>query len=113
MAGPASRGIAAAWVPAACLLIAFAVLPLVVVAVAPGVDNEASVCRVEVRSRLAETMEGKLEFLLVDALEGRPPADRFVITIDHGYVAGVPDHPGQGPGPEPAETSETAPGRVF
>ncbi|MBN1630976.1 MAG: hypothetical protein JW990_14530 [Thermoleophilia bacterium] len=78
-----------------CFLVAFAVLPLVIVAVTPGLDDEAFVSRAEVGSRLAETMSGKLEFLLVDALEGRAPADRFVITVDHGYTAGLTDALGE------------------
>ena len=94
---------------AACFLAGFMALPLVVVAASPGGDDEAFVCRAEVESRLAETLEGKLEFLLVNALAGRPPAERFVVTIDHGYTGGVDENLGEAS----ADASETAVGHVL
>lgn len=81
-----------AWsIVAACLVVVFGVLPLAIVGLAPGLDEEAFVCKVRLESQLAETMGGKLRFLLVSTLGGECPAERFVITIDHGYTAGDPD----------------------
>jgi hypothetical protein len=94
------------WVLAVCFLAAFAVSPLLIVRTASGVDDEAFVCRAEVESRLAETLAGKLEFLQVRAVAGRSPAERFVITIDHGYTAGVGEYPGA------AQDPALAPGRA-
>ena len=86
-------------------LVAFAAVPLGLVAARPGVDADAFVCKIEVQSRVAETLQGKLEFFLVQGVDGRPPADRFVVAIDHGYTAGVED--------APASTPTSAPGRTF
>lgn len=97
MTTPAGRS-RAGWIAGVCLLVAFVVLPLVVVAVAPGLDEGAYVCKVEVESLLAETLEGGLEFHLVRGLEGRVPAERFVITVAHGYTAGLRQAPGGGAG---------------
>ena len=97
------------WVVAACFAVAFAVAPLLVVLAAPGVDHGEFVCRAAVDSRLAETLEGKLEFLLVHVVEGRAPAERFVVTIDHGYTTGVavvPESPS-------VDVPQTAPGDEF
>lgn len=85
------------WILAVIFLAAFAILPLGLVAARPGVDVDAFVCKVEVDSRLAETLEGRLEFLLVRGVDGRLPADRFVITIDHGYTAGADSAPTSAP----------------
>ena len=82
-------GVAGVWILAACFVLAFAVLPLIIVWAFPGVDGDGFVCRVGVEDRLAETLDGKLEFLLVDAVQGHPPASRFVVTLDHGYTAGI------------------------
>ncbi|MBN1629699.1 MAG: hypothetical protein JW990_08045 [Thermoleophilia bacterium] len=60
-----------------------------IAALSPATDDGVFVCKVGVHSRLAETLGGKLEFLLVEPEEGRAPAARFVITIDHGYTAGA------------------------
>ena len=86
-------------------LVAFAAVPLGLVAADPGIGADAFVCKIEVQSRVAETLQGKLEFFLVQGVDGRPPADRFVVAIDHGYTAGVED--------APASTPTSAPGRTF
>ncbi len=91
------------WIPIACLVVAFAVLPFGLIWAAPGVDGEAFVSWAAVESRLAGTLGGKLEFFLMEGLGGRPPAERFVITIDHGYTAGV------NPQVDPAKAEAGAP----
>ena len=101
-------GASGLWIPAACFIVAFAALPLIIVWVSPGLDTDGFVCRAEVKTRLAETLGGKLEFLLAEALDGRPPADRFVVTLDHGYTAGIPRGPAS-----PGGSGETQPGDAF
>lgn len=79
------------------LLLAYLLLPLVVMFALPGVDRDAFVCRVEVKERLAETLGGQLEFLRVNRLDGRAPAETFVAVLDHGYTAGIEPAPERGP----------------
>ena len=67
----------------------FALLPLGLVLPISGTDERAYVCEIEARSSLASTMGGKLQFLLVEALDGRSPAPVFVITIDRDYTRGA------------------------
>jgi len=84
------------WAPTVAFLIAFAAVPLVLVLAFPGVDDDEFVSKVQIRSQLAETLQGRLEYLLVDSLEGRSPAGRLVVAVDHGYTAGVPSDSGAG-----------------
>jgi len=93
------------WILAAGLLVVFAAVPFGLVAAGPRADVDTFLCKIEVESRLAETLEGKLEFLLVRGIGGGPPSDLFVITIDHGYTAGVDD--------EAASVRASAPGGKF
>ncbi len=81
-----------AWVLAAGFLVAFVVLPLIFISLSKGMDRGAFVCRARVVSPLAETLNGELEFLLMDPVAGSPPAGgRFVVALDHGYTRGIPD----------------------
>lgn len=98
---------------AAVFLVAYLVLPFVIVVVSPGVDGEAFVCRVEVEKRLGETLGGKLEFLLVETLGGRSPAEEFVVTLDHGYTQGIGPAPAAGDGSSDRKVPETPVGSVF
>jgi hypothetical protein len=107
----------AAWGLAAAFLVAFIVVPLVVVIFARGIDPNDFVCTVQVKERLGESLGGKLEFLLVDTVDGRSPADQFVATLDHGYTEGIvsphsDDGAPQGT-PTSAEIPETPVGSVF
>jgi hypothetical protein len=87
--GRAKEPLPAAWGLAAAFLVAFIVVPLIVVIFARGIDPNDFVCTVQVKERLGESLGGKLEFLLVDTLDGRSPADQFVATLDHGYTEGI------------------------
>jgi hypothetical protein len=82
------------WIVSALVWGAFIVLPLIVVSASPGLDDDAFATMAKVQSRLAETLDGKLEFFLVSRSDGRAPADRFVVTIDHGYTTGIGSAPG-------------------
>jgi hypothetical protein len=84
--GRAKEPLPAAWGLAAGFLVAFIALPIIVVLFARGVDPNDYVCTVKVEERLGETLAGKLEFLLVDTVDGRSPAEHFVATLDHGYT---------------------------
>jgi hypothetical protein len=98
---------------AAAFLAAYLVVPFVLVFIVSGVDSEAFVCRVEVEKRLGETLRGKLEFLLVDVLEGRSPGKEVVIALDHGYTQGLAPAPTAGDGSAARKVSEMPVGSVF
>ena len=55
-------GVAGDCILVACFVLAFAVLPLIIVWAFPGVGGDGFVCRVGMEDRLAETLDGKLEF---------------------------------------------------
>ncbi|OFW62155.1 MAG: hypothetical protein A2133_03525 [Actinobacteria bacterium RBG_16_64_13] len=109
MPSSAPAGRAGKMVLAAVFLVLLVAVPFAVVAILPGTDEGGFTCRAEVRSRLAETLGGTLEFLMMSALEGEAPAEAFVATIDHGYTAGVEG----GPQSAPADFPETAAGQKF
>ncbi|HLA80260.1 MAG TPA: hypothetical protein VJP78_01335, partial [Thermoleophilia bacterium] len=87
------------WIISALAWGAFIVLPFIVMGASPGLDHDAFATMAKVDSRLAETLNGKLEFFLVSRRDGRAPADRFVLTIDHGYTAGIGSAPGSADNP--------------
>jgi hypothetical protein len=94
--------------------VVYLILPFVVVFISPGVNSEAFVCRVEVKQRLGATLSGKLEFLLADTVSGRSPTQEFVVTLDHGYTAGIEPVPGPNAGGSAGvEIRETPVGSVF
>jgi hypothetical protein len=106
----------ASWRLAVAFLVAFAVLPVIVVFIANGTDRDAFVCRVTVKEPLGATLGGKLEFLLVDTLDGRPPAKEFVVTLDHGYtrgIAGAPSPPVGSTRTESVDLPRTPVGTTF
>jgi len=86
------------WIPVAALAVLFLALPVLLVLVLPGTDDQAFQCRARIESRLAQTLGGKLEFLLVTGTGGRPPAEEFVIAVDHGYTSGLPNEAVSGAG---------------
>ena len=95
---------------AAAFATLFAIAPPALVAVSPGLEAGSFVCEVEIEAPLAVTLEGKLEFLLVRGLQGRRPAERFVVTIDHGYTAGVDENSGDSGEPRTSLDPVLAPG---
>jgi len=114
--GRAKEPLPAAWGLAAAFLVAFIVVPLIVVFFARGIDPNDFVCTVQVKERLGESLGGRLEFLLVGTLDGRSPADQFVATLDHGYTEGIvlaPADDGAQGELTSAEIPETPVGSVF
>jgi hypothetical protein len=101
------RGLDRSWVVAIALLAVSALLPVLLVLAFPGVDQDEYVCRVRIEGRLADSLGGRLEFLRVKEVAGRTPAETFVVTIDHGYTAGVPQEV------TPADDSVVAAGRTL
>lgn len=89
MKGRRSAAGSLSWLVGAGLMLVFAVLPVGLVLSISGPDERAYVCEIETRSSLASTMGGKLQFLMVRALEGRAPASDFVITTDGDYTRGA------------------------
>jgi hypothetical protein len=82
---------------AAVAAVVFVLLPLGLVPLTSGPDEEAYACKVETKSALGSTLGGKLQLLLVHSLDGRAPTNPFVITIDHDYTRAAenPVLPGQ------------------
>ena len=92
----ARRPLGRGWTLGALFAFVFIVVPFIVVFIADGVDPSAFECAVRVGERLGETQNGRLEFLLVDTLDGRSPSREFVAAIDHGYTEGVVRSAGEG-----------------
>jgi len=70
------------------LLLAIIILPLVVVHVIPTDNPEPYVFKFQIRQKLDETLNGKLQYFLVERLEGTAPATEFVVCIDRTYTRG-------------------------
>jgi hypothetical protein len=94
------------WRLAAAFMIAYLLVPVIIAAFVTGVPDDAFACRVKVSDRLGGTLGGKLEFLLVDTLDGRSPAARFVATLDHGYTKGIVGGPSAGAASDDIPASE-------
>lgn len=68
----------------------FALLPFLLGLLLAGPERSSYAAEVGTVEHLADTQEGELQFFLVSAVAGRSPADRFVITLDRNYSAGMP-----------------------
>jgi len=70
------------------LILAIVILPLVVVQVIPTDNPEPYIFKFQISNKLDETLNGKLQYYLVERLEGTTPATEFVVCIDRAYTRG-------------------------
>jgi hypothetical protein len=82
----------AGWLLAAVPFVLFILLPVLIVPLVSGPEDDAFAAQVEVVEELGTTQEGKLQFSLVRLVDGPGPAEQFVVTLDVGYTQGASGH---------------------
>lgn len=70
------------------LILAIVILPLVIVQVIPTDNPEPYIFKFQISRKLDETLNGKLQYFLVERLEGAALAHEFVVCIDRTYTRG-------------------------
>jgi len=70
------------------LALLFLGLPFLIVHLIPTDSPQPYVFKACITERLGETLQGKLSYFLVEAVEGNSPAATFVVTIDSAYTRG-------------------------
>jgi hypothetical protein len=70
------------------LLLAVMVVPVGIVQVIPTDSPQPYVFQARIRQKLDETLQGQLQYFLVDRISGEAPAAEFVVLIDQAYSRG-------------------------
>jgi hypothetical protein len=73
----------------AFLIVAYIVTPLIVIQIIPTDSPQPYVSKVAIVDKLDETLNGKLQYYLVEHVEGSSPSQEFVITMDVPYSRGM------------------------
>lgn len=72
-----------------CLILAIVVVPLVAIQTTPIDDPLAYEFKVRIREKLGETENGRLQYFLVDQLEGKALDAEFVVMVDSSVTRGL------------------------
>jgi hypothetical protein len=88
MSTTASRSHPGHTTAALSILITIIILPLLVIQVIPTDNPQPYIFRATIVEKLGETLNGKLQYFLVEHIEGNAPSETFVAAVDRAYSRG-------------------------